>query len=265
MNEKLRMQYLEVLGIDYFVPRYVLPNAAEPVECLMPAANESRMPDESLDDFVASVPVEATDNANASSEAPISRVPTPHKTSSMLQSVAEENLKPVVKTARSVLESMVEPSAEVVEFALSVWRIGPSLLAIDTREVGAALPTEALLDNIVRACGIEASLPGADSLQWPLVNIPGKPQGWPEARSMVATYLEGKLSHPVATILLFGESACKAVLGENDYSQQVWKSVPVDAFVCNSVVLPSLADILRNTELKARVWQCLVDQGVAGW
>lgn len=245
MNELLRMRYLDAVGIDVFVPRYELPAALVSVPCLLPevVAGDQAPP------VVVAKGLERSGGPLVSVEALLTHaVPLP-KTASETLDVA-------------VAAEVALATPEKVRFSLAVWRVSEALLAVDSREVGAALPTDALLANIVCACGVSSGSPVIDNLAWPLVDVPGKPQGWSEARDMVATYLEGKLAKPVVFMLLFGKDAYSAIAGRDDYVETLWRSTTVEAFGCEALVFPSLADLLRDPKSKRRLWECLCACGV---
>lgn len=44
MNEQRRMQYLDAMGIDMFVPRFVLAGAALSSQCELPVAKQAAAP-----------------------------------------------------------------------------------------------------------------------------------------------------------------------------------------------------------------------------
>jgi len=237
MNEQRRMQYLEAMGIDMFVPRFRLVQAKASVRASLPVAAQVPVAPKTISDVEQMLETEARDIATPST------------------SGARRFQSPEV----AAVETPTSTSEARVAFNLSIWRVSATVLVIDAHQEGTGLPVERLLFNIFQACGLRISIPRADILRWPVVETPGKPMGWSAAREMVANYLEGKLlPQPVATMLLMGEAAVKAVApGAGEYSECCFAGVSVDAFACEAVVLPSLAEILHRPLLKRQVWACL--------
>jgi len=285
------MQYLEAMGIDAFVPRLILPGAREPELCPLPTQAANQPPVVLGDNDVSAVLARTSlaelvnesrdlaDVTSSVSESDVSDVEASAPSSRAFFLDSEED-KPNRGGEPRLLGSSANanerepkgiPAVEpLARFSLAVWRASESILVIDSHEPGAALPTESLLINLMRACGVQVGrLSVSDLLSWPMVELPGKPQGWPAAREMVGSFLDGKLlSQPVATILLFGADSFFALTAgeadEAEYLAHRLKKIPVDAFLAEAVVLPSLADILRKPSLKADVWACLLANGFVG-
>ncbi|SMF60171.1 hypothetical protein SAMN02745866_03868 [Alteromonadaceae bacterium Bs31] len=254
------MQYLEALGIECFVPRLRLVGAKPSEPCLLPFEPQLEA-SPTIDDamLVAAKPVESVISA-AELLRPVKLEASPP---SAPVAAASDQVSHAQATAPPV-------KVDNARFTLSVWRVSDSVVAVDSCDTSAPLPTAALLQAICRACGIAAQLNNEERLSWPMVDLPNKPMGWDEARQMVANYLEGKLLvRPVTTILLFGEEsfrACADVLLDSEaYADTCYQMVSVDAFAAESVVLPSLSSILHQPALKKPLWQALCRSGlVAG-
>jgi hypothetical protein len=343
MNERQRMQYLDALGIDSFVPRLQLANALVSELCELPvAANASsgsalaRADDSSSTHgpLLAEGSLHAEGSSSSASfanavaplagvtaekprrrsfasvtsllqggdgkpaEAAVqSTLPAHSVTPAPLSNPSEIIEKPVSPLGDAKLSASdptsantndthigLEPSAhtgvevgavslaeradtgtEVARFSLAFWRVSQDLLVVDSREVGAALPTEALLLNILRSTCQPAPqrLPEAKIQNHPLVDLPGKPRDWVAGRELVASFLEGQLlTQPVTQVLILGVSAFRALVGadlatDTGYRQSLYQKVPIDAFATDAVVLPSLTEVLRNPQLKRKLWQAL--------
>ncbi len=273
MNERQRMQYLETMGIDCFVPRFILPEAKSSSLCELPVANdparsfpvEGIVPAADLSQGGLSAPAMSESRSNTGSP-DLSRAGGPKRISiddiidaAPSAAIDEISGKDVGgETVQALVDSLTDKPKEEVRFSLSLWHVD-NIQIIDSRKPGDALPTDALLSNILLAVGgLTLQLPRVERIDWPMVET-ASDKSWNAAREMVQGFLEGRLfARPVSHILLFGQDACAAVLGkEVDFIQQRYQSIAVDAFGASAIVLPSLADILRAPKFKADVWRAL--------
>lgn len=266
MNERQRMQYLEVMGIDTFVPRFILPVAKLSAVCELPILDEKpAQAHQTMSSLSESVAPEATESREARSEpVGLERISIDNIVAAKPGSRADSKAEPKAAVSVAKLDLMTlasrTPVVNQVRFSLSLWRVG-ELQVIDSRRQGDALPTDALISNILLAVGcLELHLPKVEMLHWPMVEN-AKDSGWDAAREMVHGFLDGRLlTKPVAHILLFGQDAYQAVLGEEmEYADAKFKVLPVKAFDAQAVVLPSLADILHEPVSKSEVWLALKD------
>lgn len=256
MNERQRMHYLDAMGIDAFVPRFVLPAAKASEQCVLPAVSgeeESRIIVEQSFQSPVEGPVVPVHKGKGGERRLLddivqaTRAPAPDK--------AERLDEP---TAQSLPVS--EQQQAPVRFSLALWHLR-NVQVIDSRRHGDALPTDALLSNILQAVGcLDLNLPKAEMLHWPMVERQQN-GGWSAAQEMVQGFLDGRLlARPVAYLFLFGNDAARAVLGADcDFEQVCYRKVPVPAFDAEAVVMPSLADILYQPECKRDVWHALID------
>lgn len=287
MNESQRMQYLEVMGIDTFVPRFLLSGAKASGVCELPVIAEPITPEpnkaltslgftESVAPNVAAPlqpTLEAGNKGARSQSSGLERVSIGGIVSSrpelglgQEEQPQADNKKPDKPTLD--LKSLVSAQVpkEQIRFSLALWHVG-NLQVIDSRKRGDALPTDALLSNILSAFGcLESHLPKVEMLHWPMVET-AKDNGWSAAKEMVHGFLDGRLmAKPVSHILLFGQDAYHSVLGEaNDiegdeasFLKAQFTAVQVEAFDATAIILPSLADILRHPESKRDVWRSLI-------
>lgn len=161
-------------------------------------------------------------------------------------------------------------SREKVDFSLGLWRVGDNLQVIDSRSRGDALPTETLLRNILRIHGCTSSTvqaPAQEIINWPLGNHHSDgdsfdaedDQSWSAAHEMLMSFLEGRLlSKPVKMFWLMGEDALKAVVGESvQFNDCAFKSISIDAFAAEALVLPSLRECLNFPLNKKTLWTAI--------
>jgi hypothetical protein len=238
--EQQRREYLQAMGITQYVPRWILPGA----------------------------------KLSARIEAPVAEPPSPE---------AEPLLKPAVPTAPRVLETVVtglvdalaptQKSRVVAEeklpaaarssemaprFSLSVWRPSAALMVVDTRPDGQALPTDALLHNILRAKGIEFGPASPDVLRWPPLAGQGM-DTWAAAREMTMAFLQVRLERqPASYLWLMGENAYRAAVADDrPYVEALGQALNLETLGTLALVLPSLSDMLRQPHLKAITWSAI--------
>lgn len=271
MNEHRRAQYLDALGIDSFVPRYVLPAALPPKLCELPAGNEPSSARPQREDQAQQVgkvagvsgvtdarpqAVVSIANILATSDSSEPSLEPKITSSSVLDASASDALAPLLSDIKASVSTL--PSAR---FSLALWRVG-QVQIIDARRPGEALPIHALLTNMLKAQGLlSTALPREEILNWPLVKN-GSDSSWAAARQMVEAFLEGHLqAHPISQFLLFGRDAYLAVLGaEPAFVERLYTRVNLAAFDAEALVMPSLTDILYRPELKRAVWVAMQQQ-----
>lgn len=245
MNEIQRQQYLEALGVDSYMPRWILPVAPAPVSCAPvlpvtgPSGNQQAAPAvspvaqsgqiEAAAGSVAAVrETMAGNNETVSNDHAVEEV---RATPSALAADTLSGIADVVKsssvTPRPLSEisagqssraqsSPAQPTTTDIDprFSLSLWRASDDLIVVDSRHAELALPTEPLLANILLALGLpRQSLSKAEVLRWPMVDHRLAPKGEAAARETVLAMLEGKLeAQPARYVLLMGAEACHFVL-----------------------------------------------------
>ena len=253
MNERLRMEYLDAMGITMFVPRRVLPCARASVAAMVPLAvpqvadaEEPRIPESLHPTAEIELKQEIPDN------------PRPIQTS--VNDIMETFTRPARPAEVMPPPAVVAPTGAAeppVQFALSIWRPSPALMILDSRHAGGALPTHALLDNILRAKGLASRLSKPDVLIWPPAGMAPMP-GWDAAREMLQAFLQARLERqPAQYLWLMGESACSAVLAGRSFADSLGLAINLDNLASLAVILPSLAEMLQQPSLKARTWAAI--------
>ncbi len=258
MNELQRMQYLEAMGIDSYMPRRQLLlgpaiRQCQPVLPAQPAAVSGG-------DITPVAPVPGSPGEVA--------VPA-GKTGAGAVSVADILGQPTtVVTPKPAPAEALKPAPEaavVPRFALSLWRVTDTLLVVDSRHAELALPTEALLLNMLNALGLQLrGLPRAEILRWPMVENHFTRQGEAEAREALRAMLEAmQEEQPVSRLLLMGPEACHYLAddpcasADESLGAMQGKAVAAAGLGSCAVVLPSLTQMLQAPTLKAVAWQAL--------
>lgn len=275
MNELQRQQYLDALGVDTYMPRWVLPHAPEPVACdvsFIPSELGAGEAGKGITAGVASQPT-TNDAAPVVRSAPAGGAsPGQASPSSVLAVLSGE--APAAEPASSVESETKDTSTSVATeqaksqtasepapaFALSIWRISEDLLVVDSRQAQLALPTEPLLINILVALGYPRQpLPKTEVIRWPMVDNPFVGQTQADAREMLEAYLDGKLlTHPTKHLLLMGEDAARYILPVEQNAEKVLgQSVALPQHNAEAIVVPSLSDMLQEPLLKRLTWQAI--------
>ncbi|WP_237060842.1 hypothetical protein [Microbulbifer sediminum] len=262
MHERHRAEYLQALGVTSYMPRFVMPLAPEPRQALLPPAEpdgESRRVNSPLPRSAAQLMEASAERATAAGvdAGPVpSPAPQPAPQPEVLREVGDITRQTRVEPAPARPTELAPPRQEVAPFVLSCWWLGDELLAVDSREPGAALPVEALFNNIVRALGWHELPREQDRLRWPLAeNRFAGPAAASDARDTCASWLEAASARrPVKSIWLMGSQAqqfCSPVPFNGDEEQAgSWNGIRL-------LALPSLSELLREPGRKRDVWQLL--------
>ena len=262
MSEQRRMEYLDALGIEQFVPRKVLPGAKPSLALIRSeiqtgataehASKENhRLQEERLKEPAsASVPIVPARRPSALGQ-PVAQLV--EQVTQRLIAPGAAQAEPQPTRAPQTASSLVPPQ-RVLRFALTVWQV-PGWLWIDSRQSQQALPTDALLHNLLLALNIQEPAK-AEVINWPPVESPLQTQDWAEARDMLKNFLAPRLQ-PADRLILMGEAAYNACTqGPFDYAERLAEGLlPNPKNPC--LLAPSLAQILRQPELKAGLWQQL--------
>lgn len=269
MNEQQRMQYLEALGVEMFTPRWVLPGARASHLCQLPVANSAEpVTVAAVEESQSSVAHQGGQGApQQTADAVVSHLldTVGEPTGSPLRTAAPE---PAAEATPAQTAANAQKVKDEAAFSLAFWRVHQHIMVVDSRQPK-ALPTHALLHSILAAQGLRNALPQAEIQNWP---VPGSnDKSWQSAREMIQVFLETRLlQEPVKYLLIFGQEAARAVLiepeSEADYSQYTdapqaeaaqFRRANLDAFACEALLAPSLAQLLLRPTLKSKLWPLL--------
>lgn len=262
MNEIQRMQYLSALDVDSYMPRFILPNAADVKLCKLPVATVANSP---IND---AAPVEVDHQSRPTSFTPSSDaikaaadvLASLGSTAAKSTAKSAEPDKKAVETLVPTVDPAVQPAVSIDAFSLSLHRIG-RLLLIDTRQIDMPLPTDRLLANITLALGYKAQDQAAvEILNWPF-SSGNTAMDAESARTDLQAFLDGRLLNSnIDTLLLLGVSAATYILPKNcEYAASLYTKIDLSEFSINALVAPSLNELLQNPALKEPLWRVLRD------
>ncbi|MDR7091756.1 hypothetical protein [Cellvibrio fibrivorans] len=248
MNELQRQAYLSALGIENYAPRWLMPSAPVSVACVLP---------------VYDIPVAATPASleAVTIETRIESKPSAPNVLAAMADLGEQKKAPLAINAAVILQQLEEKKAPVVQpFSLSVYRPQPGFLIIDSRNTKLALPTEVLLNNLLRV-HLKAVQPalGEEVLRWPMIENRFVSRTEDDARNELQTWLavENEL-RPIHKLWLMGESAARYWLdASRDLAAICWTAQPIKDMSLQALILPSLNQLLQNPTQKSRLWACL--------
>lgn len=261
MNEAIRMQYLEAMGLDSYVPRVRLPNAPTPQRCELPVVSAA------IASSAAAPANQSLDVADTQSATAIDNNALRTLSDGLNSVLADLGVKP--KNTQVERPEAVEAvndeailSVEQAEFTLALWFIhGMDIQVVDTRNINDALPTDALLCSILRSVNSQfRALPQVEVQTWPFPGSAGGDNSWAAACSMMEDFFEHRFVKTQAkSILVFGIDAAKALLGEHiDFDALCYRCVKsAEPLGLPVIVLPSLRDLLYTPLSKKHLWSAL--------
>lgn len=275
MNELARMQYLDALGIDTFVPRLVLPAAKASVQCELPVVSEEEFAAAASNEQAGfsnphMLDVEPDDRTSAVAEKPVAA-------GAFVKSLLEPAKTPANRPSKShsavakkvaipaTLKSLIEPQTserKALRFQLNFWHQPSGLSVLDTREPKAALPTTALLQNIYSVFSPNTHLPQGDLIQWPLIESPvPNPGELQDARDLTQAFLASRCTNAAPKLLLVMGKTAMQMLSETEHLPKYGTSLSVAGLACPVVYLPSLAELLKEPTLKHYIWPAVRSHG----
>lgn len=282
MNEARRMHYLEAMGIDMFVPRFRLPNTLASVQCELPvaSADERSIEPVQTSSFVAPALVADTciiESVSSGLAGVLSALDLDSSPSKRQPKVLEESA-PATQTDSDDVPSTADSKQESAQdiqsllsktglaasakcaFSLGLWLTDQNIQVIDSRQVGDALPTEALLNNILQFHSlVQNGLPRIEVQDWPVPGLADADQSWRAAQEMINEFLLFRFEERACLgFILFGKDALHAAVSDHINFDDVCFSVLSEPLHAAPVlVLPALRDLLYAPENKREVYQAM--------
>lgn len=207
MQEPLRSQYLAALGIDSYVPRFILPGAKISESC------------EWFNAPTGSVHLSAVIEG---------KVITPsgagHDQKALSENIVQRSVESTPKSLARVIENVtakisVAQSETGPQFALSIVLATGGILLIDAAPVSSVERTgfQKLLSNMLPALRPEAAQYVLDVFIWPLTRQPKISRDAEAAKETLSAYLNKQIKQrAIDVVLLLGEAAQQWCILESD-------------------------------------------------
>lgn len=255
MNELQRQLYLSALGLDTYMPRWQLAVAPVSVACPLPISSD-----------LAIFDVEKVTNVQSTSTVTSPRLDIPRDNqtisiNSLISDIFET--KKVVKTDTSLpkvtpqsISSAIEPTIEA--FSLSVWRPIDNLMIIDSRNTKLALPTDALLKNLLSRIFPKTSLMFKEEvLRCPMIENSFAKRTADDARAELQTWLSVQCEiKPISYIWLMGANAANYLVKDSE-ENLLWQPTSIADSNVQALILPSLNELLMNPLLKKPLFSAI--------
>ena len=252
MNELHRQTYLSALGLDTYMPRFQLPFAPVSRACEIHALKLESQPvahlDLQIETHIASAPIQAS-----TTQVPPNLSPVGNLIGNIFDApkVSRAAHQPI--TAADILSQLDNKPTIIEPFSLSVWRPIDGLMIVDSRNTKLALPTELLLQNILRSRFSSQQLKLQDEvLRWPAIENSFAKRSAADARNELQTWLSVQHEiRPFRYLFLMGENAATYLLPENgSYKDSLYKSDSLADSTINALISPSLNELLQKPAAK---------------
>ncbi len=256
MNEALRLDYLQAMGVDTYVPRFALDGAAPSPIFEFEDFTEDAL---SEDDSAAAVAIDADAEYQQMAEAderreqvPVSEPPRPgSRIASALQELGFETAKP--ESLSAVATNGEGADAASPEFTVELVATGIGLVMIVDTTTGSPSPAEKrLMANIAVAVSRYHKLPKApqfstSGFQWPVMKTPGITLGKNAAKEALQANIMAQAERQQAhCAILFGSTL-----------QPYLDAATLQTAGIQLLYAAEPAAMLADGNLKAPLWQNL--------
>lgn len=259
MNELHRQMYLSALGIENYMPRWHLPFAPVSVACELPITEIQTSTVTNLDtqteSYVAPIQLQPIIKQTSSNASPVNNLIGDIFENKKVTKVAD---KPI--SAADILAQLDSKPVTIEPFSLSIWRPLDGVMIVDSRNTKFALPTELLLNNILRSIFSNQPFKAQEEvLRWPMIENSFTKRTANDARNELQTWLS--VQHEIKSIRylwLMGSNAATYLLPDTlMYSDNLYKVISLNESAINGLVLPSLNEILQRSATKQLLFSSL--------
>lgn len=259
MNELQRQHYLSALGVDTYMPRWHLPFAPHSVACELP---------------VIPIDIQPSTKMENKDESVIAQVQTVQVTKTLSNEVSPVNnlmgdileTKKIVKataqpiSAAHILAQLNTKPVTIDAFSLSIWRPVDGVMIIDSRNTKLALPTELLLNNILRSIFLNQALkPQEEVLRWPMIENSFAKRTADDACTELQTWLSVQNEiRPISHLWLMGSNATSYLLPpQTVIANTLFEAVALADSTIQALNLPSLNELLQKPATKQKLFSAL--------
>jgi hypothetical protein len=259
MNELQRQHYLSALGVDTYMPRWHLPFAPQSNVCELPvipndvqASANMETKVESVTSQIQLVQVIKTLSNEAS--------PVNHLMGDILETKKAVKSVALTTNAADILAQLNTKPITIDAFSLSIWRPVEGVMIIDSRNTKLALPTELLLNNILRSVFSNQALkPQEEVLRWPMIENSFAKRTADDARTELQTWLSVQHElRPIRYLWLMGSNATTYLVQQQiSVADTIFQSVTLADPIIQALNLPSLNELLQNPSTKKTLFSAL--------
>jgi hypothetical protein len=259
MNELQRQHYLSALGVDTYMPRWQLPFASISVLCEVPIVEiDVRLIDQPEVKAEPLVPPTYSQPILKSTSSEASPVNT------LIGDIFET--KKITKSsnqltsAADILAQLDNKPVTIDPFSLSIWRPLDGLLIVDSRNTKLALPTELLLNNILRSfLSVQSIKSQEEVLRWPMIENSFAKRTIDDAQIELQTWLSVQHEiRPIRQLWLLGANAAMYLLPETvAYAEVLFMSQSLNDLPINALILPSLNELLQKPSAKQKLFSAI--------
>lgn len=257
MNELQRQHYLSALGVDTYMPRWHLPFAPHSIVCELPSAPIDTLSSTKIESKVDSV-IPQSKHVIKTLSNEVSPV------NNLMGDILEtkKTVKPaaVPTSAADILAQLNTKPVTIEAFSLSIWRPIDGVMIIDSRNTKLALPTELLLNNILRSIFSNQALkPQEEVLRWPMIENSFAKRTADDARTELQTWLSVQHEiRPIRYLWLMGANATTYLLPpQTSIADTLFQPVSVADSAIQALSLPSLNELLQNPSNKQKLFSAL--------
>ncbi len=258
MNEQQRQAYLSALGIETYMPRWCLSLAPNSIACIWPLVHEYERP---AGELARNEEIIIGEHASLKKEVMPEANLLPASSISTLLDISNDNKpKHSITSASDILTQLDTNRATINPFSLSIWRPLSDLLIVDSRNSSLALPTELLLNNMLRYMFAEQTLDlNEDVLRWPMIENSFVKRTAQDARIELQTWLSVQQEiRPFSHLWLMGENAIRHFSSESiEFKEHLFKPVTIGESNFKALCLPSLNELLLRPNEKRNAFFAL--------
>jgi hypothetical protein len=257
MNELQRQYYLSALGVDTYMPRWHLPFAPHSIVCELPAAPINTQSSTKIESKVESVIPQSTHVIKTQSN---EASPVNNLMGDILETKKIVKPAAVPTNAADILAQLNTKPVTIDAFSLSIWRPIDGVMIIDSRNTKLALPTELLLNNILRSIFSNQALkPQEEVLRWPMIENSFAKRTADDARTELQTWLSVQHEiRPIRYLWLMGSNVASYLLPtQTSIADMLFQSVSVADSANHALILPSLNELLQKPSSKQKLFSAL--------
>jgi len=162
--------------------------------------------------------------------------------------------------AADILAQLDTKPVTIEPFSLSIWRPLDGVMIVDSRNTKLALPTELLLNNILRSVfSNQAIKPQEEVLRWPMIENSFAKRTVNDARIELQTWLSVQHEiRPIRQLWLMGANAAIYLLPEFvSYHDSIFQVQGLAESSLSALILPSLNDFLQKPKAKRQLFSAI--------